>query len=229
MQSTETDAGKLKATRMMRKWKNWEGPLWPLASGLHSSSARVLGFPVYGDSPKWVGLLAHKILRPASDAIDWLTYRLVPEHKYHLVDTKLDPGYYDHDTRMLHACFALLGEYLQEEGGIEAIRSNGGTRHVIADPYRAELITLWEWWTVGKPADEKQRDAWMATLFGGKHRGFKTKPVEGSDKLEEWVGPTWDTEEEKLHERFRALEDKIDADEQAMLHRLIDIRRNLWT
>lgn len=119
---------------------------WPLARGLHSSGSRVLGYPVYGDGPRWIRFLAHRILRPASDGIYWLKYRLHPRHKYHLVDTKLGPGYADQDTRMLHACFALLGEYIEEEGGIQAIRTDGDTIHVIDGERQAEIVALWDWW-----------------------------------------------------------------------------------
>jgi hypothetical protein len=44
----------------------------------------------------------------------WLRYRLLKRHRYHLVDTGLTPGYYDQDNRMLHACFALLVDYVDE-------------------------------------------------------------------------------------------------------------------
>lgn len=200
---------------------------WPLARGLHGSSAMVLGYPVYGDSPRWVGFVAHKILRPASDGIYWLKYRLHPRHKYHLVDTKLGPGYYDQDTRMLHACFSLLGDYIEEEGGIEAIRSNGETIHVIDGEKQAEIVALWDWWKVEKPADEAKRDAMMSELFGGQK--LETKPVEGNDNLVEWVEPEHSPEWEARWEIYQALDKKIDDDEQAMLHRLINLRPGLWT
>jgi len=35
--------------------------------------------------------------------------------KYHIVDTKLKPGYYDIDMRMLHANFSLLVDYVEVE------------------------------------------------------------------------------------------------------------------
>ena len=43
----------------------------------------------------------------------FLHYRIFD--KYHTVDTKLKPGYYDIDTRMLHSCFSLLVDYVELE------------------------------------------------------------------------------------------------------------------
>jgi len=46
--------------------------------------------------------------------IAWaIRYRTV--RKYHLVDTKLNPGYHEIDTRMLHANFELLVDYVEIE------------------------------------------------------------------------------------------------------------------
>lgn len=44
-----------------------------------------------------------------------IKHRIIPRHKYHIVDTGLEPEYYDVDTRMLHACFSLLCSYVEEE------------------------------------------------------------------------------------------------------------------
>jgi len=45
----------------------------------------------------------------------WLQHRLLNEHKYHLVDTKLPPGYYESDERMFHACFSILVDFVEKE------------------------------------------------------------------------------------------------------------------
>ncbi len=46
----------------------------------------------------------HTIAR-YQDAKYWVLHRFVPRHKYNVVYTNLKPGYYDLDTRMIHACF----------------------------------------------------------------------------------------------------------------------------
>lgn len=43
----------------------------------------------------------------------WFRYRFQKEHKYHLIDTGLEPGYYVYSHRMLHGCFSLLVDYVE--------------------------------------------------------------------------------------------------------------------
>lgn len=43
----------------------------------------------------------------------WILYRTT--QKYHLVNTKLEPGYYDKDWLMLNACFSLLVDFVERE------------------------------------------------------------------------------------------------------------------
>lgn len=45
----------------------------------------------------------------------WFNHRYNPNHQYNVVKTGLKPGYYDTDSRMEHACFYLLEEFLKEE------------------------------------------------------------------------------------------------------------------
>lgn len=199
---------------------------WPIVSGISSSAAVVLGYPVYGDSPGWIRWLAHSIFRPAHTAKWALKHRYQPRHRYNLVRTGLEPGYYDYDTRMLHACFALLCEYVEEEGGIDAIRNDGDTRHVFEEPRKSQIVELYDWWKIGRPSDKKRRDKLLHELYG--NRRWKTKPVPENDKLEELVFDEFEGDEKTKDEEFRALEKKIEDDEQAMLHRLINLRPGLW-
>ena len=50
-------------------------------------------------------------VRPLRDARYWIRYRTVD--KYHLVNTKLEPGYYDTSTIMLHAIMELLRDHVE--------------------------------------------------------------------------------------------------------------------
>jgi hypothetical protein len=45
----------------------------------------------------------------------WFAYRFLSRWKFHLVNTKLKPQYYDIDHRLTYACFALLEEFIEEE------------------------------------------------------------------------------------------------------------------
>lgn len=54
-----------------------------------------------------------KLLTPLHDAERWIAYRTY--EKYHTVNTRLSPGYYDKDVQMLHACFSLLEDFIEIE------------------------------------------------------------------------------------------------------------------
>ncbi len=45
----------------------------------------------------------------------WLRYRLVPRHRYHIVRTRLSPGYHDPSSRILYAVFGELDAWVQED------------------------------------------------------------------------------------------------------------------
>ena len=51
--------------------------------------------------------------RLVSDPYYWVKYRTVS--KFHVVDTGLEPGYYDKDHLMIHACFTLLVQFVEKE------------------------------------------------------------------------------------------------------------------
>lgn len=199
-------------------WRLW-WPL-PLVEGLHSSGAMVLGYPLYGDeTPRAIRWLTHTILRPASDAIWWVKYRLLPKHQHHIVRTGLDPNYYDQDTLMLHACMACLGSYIEEEGGEVQLaawtneliaRRNAGEENAAGQnqiEHQEEALAIWRWWKVEKPADEELRE----------------------ERLTSWSNGRGKTGTEARWDELQAIEKKIDDDEQAYLHRLVNIRRSLWT
>ena len=42
---------------------------------------------------------------------DWCIYRTV--RKYHIVDTKLEPGYHESDTLVMHSVFSILVDFVE--------------------------------------------------------------------------------------------------------------------
>ena len=46
---------------------------------------------------------------------EFFRYRFIPRHRYHKVDTGLKPDYYDSDSRMFHASFNLLVDFVEIE------------------------------------------------------------------------------------------------------------------
>ncbi len=61
--------------------------------------------------PSWLSV---KMMR-LRDIRYWFVYRLIPKHKYHLVETGLKPNYHEIDTRMLHANFNMLKDFVEIE------------------------------------------------------------------------------------------------------------------
>ena len=219
-------------------------PWYSLFNCRNSSSAYVFGISIFGNPyfhRPWFKATVYRLYRvglAAHNSQYWLMYRLIPKHQYHIVRTGLKPGYYDHDTLILHACFAELGRYIEFYDGPDKL--DEFSKDLINEPdpnapegmqdsqagRQMEATTLWRWWTIEKPADEKRRDELLMKLYG--NRKLVTKPTE-NPRLSEIVFPEFKDDKRTMREEFRALEKKIDNDEQAMLHRLIDIRQSLWT
>lgn len=158
----------------------------------------------------------------------------------HLVNTGLEPAYYDVDTLMLHACMSLLCRYIEHEmGGESSIEEFNRDLRKIVDPNepdgmssaqadcQEEALTIYRWWRHDRPTEEKRRDELCTRLYGQESR-MSFAPTDDA-RLNQIKFKPFDGEEIGLNVEFRALEAKIDSDEQAMLHRLIDIRSSLWT
>ena len=162
---------------------------------------------------------------------DWIKYRTT--RRYHIVDTGLEPGYYDVSTRMFHANFNLLKDFVEiekahmyhvftehpvakgKDGGIAYLlwemglsKEEGG--HKQAENAR-EIFELYDWWTNERPY---RTDPW--TLVNEDARGFG-RITDNRDKYEEVYG------------EMNKLEEKHAKEDEEMLIRLIKIREALWT
>ena len=164
---------------------------------------------------RWIWQVSTVSLRKA---LRWIKYRTVPRHKYHMVNTGLKPGYYDQDRRMLHACFALLLDYVKEYGGVEVIEPHikqmkehpeiwgvkvGDLDSSIST--QEEILKLYEYWVFIRHGDLAMEEEFLEKAYG--KNSTKSNP---------------------FRQEYRELEEKIYKDEQEMLHRLINIRQNLW-
>lgn len=79
----------------------------------------------------------------------WFLHRLHPKHRYHIVKTDLKPGYYDSDTRILHACFNELNNFVENcAGGIDWRESSD--QHFEA---YCTMKELWYWWNCIRPIE----------------------------------------------------------------------------
>lgn len=226
------------------------------------SGASVFGISPYGgrigEREWWRDAIIRPIWRAghaAHNAIYWLRYRNpFGRHQYHLVNTRLEPGYYDVDQLMLHANFALLRRYVEDEcGGVDKLdewtdelrgprrdrdEMGMGPSLDAQASRQSEASILYRWWTEKLPElERREREAMMA----GYHRR-KVLRYEAADDLV--VGekrikvkrPVYEKEppdvlaaREAARDEHRRLEEQIRTEEQEMLHRLIDIRGSLWT
>lgn len=213
---------------------------FPISFMLTSSAAKVFGVPVYGHRASPFIKITHRGLVKISNARWWFQYRFNPRHKYNVIYTDLEPGYYEPDTLILHGCMAMLARYIEEAGGVGQLEefntelavpgSEGhGPREAIDSQLHSQrsALEIYRWWTSTKPADEKRRDDLTNAIFVGKDR-LTWVPTENSDLFEMQFKP-FEGDEVALHAELRALENKITQDEQTMLHALIDIRQSLWT
>lgn len=212
---------------------------------LHSSCATVFGCPVYGGKKNVLVRYTYLLFKRLSDMKYGIKYRLMPT-RYHWIDTGLGPGYHDPVELLLHSPMVILGRYIDEMGGLDAIDKfnselrNPETHDVNAAGFcetgigdqensqaasQEEAATIWRWWTEERPRDERRRDDLLHRLYVENRVSWKKT---GTPQLSEMVFEDFVGDESVLHREFLELEKKIDDDENSMLHRLINIRRSLW-
>jgi hypothetical protein len=193
-----------------------------LGQGIYSPKNQNLWYFKYIVKPLW--RCGYKYYR----AKLWFRYRFVKQDRYNVIYTDLEPRYYDIDTVMLHGMFALLDRYVERENeGVDALEQWGKelleSGSVVAEfdnsqgVSELEVVTLYRWWHETRRADLKRRDYLVNELYGKKERLSFEPFDEGA------------TDETAMHREFETLEQKIEDEEDAMLHRLIDVRRGLWT
>jgi len=173
-------------------------------------------------------------------------HRFHPRHRYNIVKTELEPGYYDLDTRLMYACFALLVEYVEiemswgsdkyrdREKGLANLdytinfNSNLPANHTQWDrmPEHQEFAAreakeLYLWWETYRDDDDSE---------------WENCPIVRPDHMFDILSQKWREEnpdEAKLWDdwsnraREQTANKKQTADE--MLARLIKIRHSLWT
>jgi hypothetical protein len=128
--------------------------------------------------------------------------------------------YYDRDTILLEAAFQVLVDFIEKEKPGEVIEWSA-TKH---DAHAwSEMQSLYKWWKEERPArvDPILDDKLVSPPFD-----FKTNE-EGHS--------VWNPDKEKYAEFWKAcdessrLETLWNEEDQKNLHRLIDIRRYMWT
>lgn len=164
---------------------------------------------------------SYHIYRRARDIKWWFLHRFHPSHRYHVIKTSLEPGYWDPDTRMFTAAFDLLSEFVEHE--------RGPNQHVDWDaeePHRSawkEMNELYEWWkdrpnredrwekeNPEPPIDDDLKDGFFKR-FQQQHRDRPCVIAYG-----EWAM------------RHHKQSDEWDQEDDDMFIRLVKIRRFMW-
>ena len=134
----------------------------------------------------------------------------------------LEKGWYDKDEVLLHAAFQLLIDFIEQENPNKIVDWNVDELHRKA---WKEIKSLYNWWTKERPARKSPLDDNRL-----KHPTLKFEKIPGSDlcKMVEPDKKKYATYYRALREHWK-LEQKWEEEDQRNLHRLIDIRKFLWT
>lgn len=174
-------------------------------------------------------------------AYRWFQYRFMPRHRYHVVKTQLKPDYHEVDTRLVHAVFALLCDYVEIElaalqGSKKYRDKEAGKRHL---RYRLdnhndedlaiqqEILELYTWWYEKYlPFDEDSNEE------------LGPFPVIRQDEKEDLLFRFSDPDDitvletvltRAYYDRQTAITEKHHQEVDEMLTRACKIRRHLWT
>lgn len=181
---------------------------------------------------------------------DWCKYRTI--HKYHIIDTKLEPGYHDSDTLLMHAMFSILVDFVEIEKAWMYLICHTDRKKTLSwfdrkfrefrspqdglaylnweitdtDDYQSisaqEILDLYIWWTVTRP---QRIDAYV---LAGYDDTFNMSDLFTNGVL----SPTYTERTRKLKPVFkkvRKIEEQYEKEDEKMLCRLVKIRRGLWT
>lgn len=163
--------------------------------------------------------------------------------RYNRLDVKtLPPTWMDKEALLLHAAFEILRKFVEEETPFDhtMLDHDEGCAQPLLDErgccpqcnaeitFGGEVRALYDWWMVERPrrigAEAAALDAWhdRHVAVGGVH----FEPTESG--LRKLIFSK-DEELERLSFIHYEIEAENDTTDQTMLHRLIDIRRSLWT
>jgi hypothetical protein len=128
-------------------------------------SDTVFGVSIYGNknyNKKWFRYtfkLYHNLLSQIDDLWYFFHYRFI--NRIHIVKTNLKPGWHDVDEVMFHACFSLLGRFVEKELGIATVDYTleyghyRGYRIHAAGDRDEKAIDLWLWYKFDLPKLEE--------------------------------------------------------------------------
>lgn len=179
----------------MHKERWWP---FPIASMINSSEAVVFGQKVYGGGPNAKPIIRRvaKWFSRINNIKYWIRYRTQRKHMYHLIDTKLKPGYYDYDYRMLHGCMSLLCDYVENRyGGSEKLREHiksleptgqerGGDweREMLQScaDLDSKALEVYVWWKDIRPSEHQREADLLDSIYSGRLTKWKKVLLPGA-------------------------------------------------
>lgn len=189
-------------------------------------------WPVPGRVFRWEGWLPEL----------WYYAKCRAWHRYNVVVARsLPPTWGDRDNLMLHACFAILGDVIEKERIFEHNCADGDPDDGQSWAWALrEMRELWDWWTVRRP--EREAEYWRRLhawddlhqrdrdAYTSAHPGWQEtdNPHLVRHSLPETFVEPEDTK--AAWRELRAFDDDArDAEDDAMLARLMKVRGYLWT
>jgi hypothetical protein len=171
----------------------------------------------------------------------WYYIRCRFWYRYHVITIRdLPPTWMDADTRLLHAAFQTLGDVIEKEHIFDRNSPEGDPSDGKSWAWAlGEMQTLWTWWTVERPAREKRFDAAVDAWSASRNRDIAAHEAAHGTSWRQLVGgiyrwnPDADFESDETKHAWtylRSMDEEVrDAEDDAMLHRLVAIRLYLWT
>lgn len=172
---------------------------------------------LFNTVPDGIDMFFHRtVVRPLHDLKWAILHRLHPKHQYNVLKPRsLKPGYYDSDTRILHACMDELSEFVEWNERNDWIDWAGDDKHKIA---WIEMKAIYKWWNKDRAKMEEKADLAIRKW----HDAYTEEG--GFDRTK-----NLSKRANRLSDEHQRLEDLIVATDEDMLIRLMKIRRFLWT
>lgn len=187
---------------------------------------------------EWVQDYYDDFMRRCRDIKYWIRHRTVD--KYHVVNTGLKPGYYDTDTRMLHANFSLLVDYVEVECAwmyyicTEDIMTNRGKELFTVFRNRELGLKHLDWEiTLDDPYTKKQSESAkeIRDLYLWWTEGRPARPDPWNlipDPPDDITQPV-NKATIKLYDKVTKIENAYEKEDTKMLCRLMKVRGSMWT
>lgn len=167
---------------------------------------------------------------PVSNAWWWLKYRLFD--RFHIVRiSSLEPGYYDTDTRLFHAAFDLLVQFVEVElawsgfMGAEIRLPWWQSQKAYVRAHAVELARQYFEWAIKDPeVNEEQGNS--AKEIRALYDWYKTERPKRREAREMWV---YNKDSPDKYTLLANLNDQYEQEDTDNLVRLVRIRNHLWT